>query len=738
MNRIAVATHRLCCGRQLLSTLSSARYYSLSKKEVWKMSKKEQRRKLIRDKTESKSAVVYPKVFDIKLKTPMSTRILAEMLCVPALDMLPLIPSGCGIDDVLSMRTIKSICRHVGVEVVQVPPTKISKKEVYVSTPFSERQLTRAQKEGEKTATPRDPVVTIMGHVDHGKTTLLDALRNTNIVDSEAGGITQNVTAFQVKLGNIVKNINPDMDQDDARSVTFIDTPGHEAFVGMRSAGARVTDVVVLVVAADDGIMPQTEEVISHLKKFGAHVIVAVNKIDKDNADVDLVLDQLVEYGLVPEQRGGNTQVVPVSALKKKNLDRLIEEISLYAEVNDLKVRRDTQMEATVIESKVDRGYGMVVTALIRRGTLLQGQIVVAGLSIGRVRFIKNHLNETIEEGLPSQPVHIVGFESMPSAGDVMLQVQNEESAKRIVEYRIAQKNLDRDEERAIANEQKLGEFYLVEQEVRDEEANNPGLRTDDKRKMSIARLKAQVVQSKAEDLQIKKRIQEYQIKNEKLAVDIVFRADVAGTVDAFHEIVSGFPTDEIVVRIAKVAVGQVTEADVEMAKACNATIICMNVKPNEKVVLAAKNAKVNIVTFKVIYHLIDHLKKMMSEVLPPLSIPEVIAEAEVKQFFSVDNGKNAVAGSNVRNGNFNVSADYYRVVRNGVIVRDKSKINSLYHYKEKVNEIKKGNDCGIVLDGYDQPEPGDKVQAIKVKKEIRDFAKIVDEYRKNQKTNIK
>jgi translation initiation factor IF-2 len=679
-------------------------------KEKWQLHKKmgHEYQKSLR---EENTKPIQAKVTTLNVTRPMCARDLAPLLSIKPTDLITILPKEMdfSIDDVLSISTISDVCKHLRVKMIHTPPVILDPKLRELATPFAQRKKQQNIKHH-----PRSPVVTIMGHVDHGKTTLLDALRNTNVVEKEAGGITQHIAAFQVHAQHTSQNV-----LSDAPPITFIDTPGHEAFVAMRAAGAQVTDIIVLVVAADDGIMPQTKEAIKHARDSNVPMIVAINKIDKANADVDHVIKELTEYGLQ------DAQLVPISALKKQNLDKLIDEISLLAQVSELSAPFDCQMEAIVIESHVAMGYGVNITAIVKRGIMQPGQWVVCGNQYGRIVHMLNFNGQQIKEGYPSQPIHLIGFEGVPKAGDVLLQVENEDQAKQIVEYRTRVQQIQQLDDLARENEEKKMRLFEIKAD----------LQSNTFKTANHVQAYKKLLQDREKQEKEAISILEKEQSSQVIELPIILRTDVAGAIHAFHQIIAKFPTNEIVLRVLKEGVGQITENDIQIAKNANAHIIGMNIKPTEKIAQLAKQQKLQISTFRVIYHMIDHLKKTLAQTLPAIIKENIIGEAECKEVFELD-GKDAtkVAGCSVVQGALMTNAEYYRVLRYGKPVYDRMTVHSLFHFKEKVKEVKKGNECGISLQGYDEPKKGDRIQAIQTIRIPRTFEDMLEQAEKKRK----
>ncbi len=503
----------------------------------------------------------------------------------------------------------------------------------------------------EETLKPRPPVVTIMGHVDHGKTSLLDALRGANVVKGEAGGITQHIGSYQVKTKSGGK-------------VTFLDTPGHAAFSEMRARGANVTDIVVLVVAADDGVMPQTIEAISHTKAAGVPMIVAINKCDKPEADPNNIRSRLLEHEVIVESMSGEVQDVEISALKKTGLDELLEKIELQAELLELKARPDRDAEATVIEAQLDKGRGPVATVLVNRGTLKRGDTFVVGTESGRVRAIVNDQGKQIKEAGPSMPVEVLGLGGVPGAGDKLTVVENEQRAREVAEYR---------QEKATEKRTALAPTSF------DTMFNN---------------LAANVIEW-----------------------PVVVKADVQGSVEAIVNALHNLSNDEIKVRVLHAGVGAITESDVTLASASSAPIIGFNVRPNAKARELVKKDDVRMMYYDVIYHLTEEVAKEMAGELGPERIENVVGRAEVKQVFPAGK-KDKAAGLLVLDGVIRKGL-HARLTREDVIV-SATTIASLRRFKDDVDEVRAGLECGVVLEDTNDIKAGDNLEVFEVEERER------------------
>ena len=503
----------------------------------------------------------------------------------------------------------------------------------------------------EETLQPRPPVVTIMGHVDHGKTSLLDALRGTNVTRGEAGGITQHIGSYQVET-------------KDGNKITFLDTPGHAAFTEMRARGANVTDIVVLVVAADDGIMPQTIEAISHAKAAGTPIIVAINKMDKGDANPQKVRERLLEQEVIVESMSGDVQDVEISALKGTGLDELLDKIALQAELMELKANPDRAAEATVIEAQLDKGRGPVASVLVTRGTLKKGDALVAGTMSGRVRAIVNDQGKQIKEAGPSMPVEVLGLGGVPNAGDQLAVVENEQRAREVAEYR-----------QDKANEQRT----------------------------ALAPTNFDAMFSS--------------LANKAIEFPLLVRADVQGSVEAIKTALTNLSNDLIKVRILHSGVGAITENDVTLAAAGNAPIIGFNVRPNAKARQQVARDKVRLMYYDVIYHLTEEIAKEMAGELGPERIEHVVGRAAVKEVFK-SGKKDKAAGLLVEEGTIRKGL-FARLTRDDVIVSSTT-IASLRRFKDDVDEVRAGLECGVVLEDTNDIKAGDQLEVFEVEERER------------------
>jgi translation initiation factor IF-2 len=500
----------------------------------------------------------------------------------------------------------------------------------------------------EGTLLPRPPVVTVMGHVDHGKTSLLDALRKTDVAAGEAGGITQHIGAYQVNLKN-------------GQKITFLDTPGHAAFTQMRARGAKVTDLVILVVAADDGVMPQTVEAIAHAKAAGVPMIVAVNKIDKGDANPTRVKTELLQHEVQVEDMGGETQVVEVSATKGTNLDKLEEAILLQAEILDLKANPERSAEGAVIEAKLDKGRGPVATVLVQRGTLKVGDIVVAGSEWGRVRLLQNDRGETVKAAGPSAPVEVLGLSAPPEAGDEMVVVESEARAREVAEYRARKRR----ESRQASNSRQTLDQLLKTREV-----------------------------------------------GEKKLLPLVLKSDVQGSVEAIQGALAKLGTDEVGVQILQAGVGGITESDVILAHASGAGVIGFNVRANNQARDRAKRDGVDIRYYSIIYNVVDDVKAALSGMLAPETREKFLGNAEILEVFTITKvGK--VAGCKVTEGLVRRGAKV-RLIRDNVVIHE-GDLSTLKRFKDEVKEVQVGQECGMAFTNYQDMQKGDVIECFEV-----------------------
>ena len=495
----------------------------------------------------------------------------------------------------------------------------------------------------------RPPVITIMGHVDHGKTSLLDAIRETDVVSGEAGGITQAIGAYQVEYNG--------------KKLTFIDTPGHEAFTEMRARGASVTDVVIIIVAADDGVMPQTKEAIDHAKAAEVPIIVAINKIDKPGANVEKVMTELAEYGLSPEEWGGDTIFNKISAKTKEGIDELLESILLVSEMRELKANPNRYALGTVIEARQDTKVGTIATLLVQNGTLRLGDPVVVGTSFGKIRTLKNDKNIEIVEAMPSTPVEITGLNEVPTAGDKFMAFETEKEAKN------------------VCSQRKL--------RSKAEDTNRSGMTLED---LFGA---------------IKEGIKE---------INVVLKVDVNGSLEAIKQSLSKIDVEGVNVKVIRGGVGTITESDIVLASASNAIIIGFNVRPNQKTIDYAKEKNVEIKLYDIIYKMIEDIEASMKGLLDPEFEEETTGQAEVRQLFKFSK-VGTIAGCHVVSGSITNGSDV-RVIRDGIVVYT-GKIKSIQREKDQAKEVKKGMDCGITIENFQDIKEGDILEAF-ILKEIK------------------
>jgi len=576
----------------------------------------------------------------------ISVKDLAEKLGVRAKDLIArLLMRGvmATVNQSLDYDLAKDLARHFGAESEAISFEDQAAQEMAQVGGITQEAAAAA-------AVTRPPVVTIMGHVDHGKTSLLDAIRETDVAGGEAGGITQHIGAYKVR---ITKEDSPAF----GRQIVFLDTPGHEAFTRMRARGAKVTDIVVLVVAADDGVMPQTLEAMDHAKAAKVPIIVAVNKIDKPEAMPDRVKKQLADRGLMPEDWGGTTVFVDVSAKKRTNLNLLMEMICLVADLGELKANPERPATGTVVEAKIDRGRGSVATVLVQNGTLRIGDNFIVGNTFGKVRAMFDDRAQLVEEAPPSTPVEVLGLEGLPEAGDQLL-VADREKARQIAEYR----------------EQKAREAALAKSS-----------------KLSLEGLAEQIKSAGVKEL------------------PIIMKADVGGSAEVLSDTLTRLSNDKVKIKILRSGVGAITENDVLLASASNAVIIGFNVRPERKAQELAEMEKVDIRLHSIIYELQDEIKKAMSGLLEPIIKENYQGRAEVRETFRVPK-VGTVAGCYVLDGHIKRDAEI-RLVRDGVQVY-KGKIGSLKRFKEDAGEVRNGMECGINIQNFNDVKKGDVIEA--------------------------
>ena len=569
---------------------------------------------------------------EIELSGPLTVKELAEKMgreVSEIIKKLMLLGVMASINQEVDVDTATIVAEDFGVTVTEVEPEEDPTDIIEIE-------------DAPETLKPRPPVVTIMGHVDHGKTSLLDVIRQTNVTAGEAGGITQHIGAYQVRYND--------------NKITFLDTPGHEAFTAMRLRGAKSTDIAVLVVAADDGVMPQTIEAINHAKSADVPIIVAINKMDKPGANPDHVKQQLSEHGLLPEEWGGDVIMVPVSAKQKQGIDDLLENILLVAEVMELKANPNRKAYGVVIEAQLDKGRGAVCTVLVQKGSLRVGDTVLAGTAYGKVRAMTNERGEKVKVARPSMPVEILGFSEVPQAGEII-------------------NGMDDNEARAIA------EKRIAKQRVQELQATH---------KVTLDDIFNQIQQGELKDL------------------NIIIKADVQGSVEALRQSLEGIKNPEVRIVIVHAAVGAINESDIMLASASNAIVMGFNVRPDANVRRAAENEKVDLRTYRVIYDAINDVESAMRGMLAPQFKEVVVGRAEVRQVISTP--KAIVAGSYVTEGRITNDSEV-RLIRDGIVVFE-GKVDSLRRFKDEVKEVKTSFECGISLEGYRDIKEGDVIEA--------------------------
>ena len=517
---------------------------------------------------------------------------------------------------------------------------KVNKKE----TITEEDILFDDSEDKEEDLMPRPPVIVVMGHVDHGKTSLLDAVKKTNVIEGEAGGITQHIGAYKVKVND--------------REITFLDTPGHEAFTAMRARGAQITDIAILVVAANDGVMPQTVEAINHAKSAGIPIIVAINKMDLPDANIEKVKQELMAYELVPEEWGGDTIFVPISAKQHQNIDQLLEMVLLEADMLELKANPNKQAKGVVIEARLDKNRGAIASMLVQRGTLDVGDTIVVGSSIGRIRSMTDEKGKKVKKAGPSTPVEIMGLTEVPQAGDIFYEVKDEKTAKHLIEKR---KRQEREKTINAMNKVTLDNLFS---------------------------------QMEAGDLKV---------------LNLIVKADVQGSVEAIKQSMEKLSNEEVRVKVIHAAAGAVTESDVTLAKVSNAIIIAFNVRPMPTAKDMAEKEEVEIKQYSVIYQAIDDVEAAMKGMLAPKYEEHIIGNAEVRQTFKISN-VGTIAGAYVLDGKLERNAGV-RVLRDNVVIHD-GKLASLKRFKDDAKEVSKGYECGIQIEKYNDIKEGDIIEA--------------------------
>ncbi len=580
-------------------------------------------------------APVTPTVKILKVGERMTPKELAERMSATPSDVIKrLIKLGvlAAINASIDPETIGKVAEQFGYTVERASPEELVEEMVEVEDPALLR--------------PRAPVVTVMGHVDHGKTSLLDAIRHTNVTATEAGGITQHIGAYEVEVpGHAVSR------------VVFLDTPGHEAFTAMRARGAQATDIVVLVVAADDGVMPQTIEAVNHAKDAKVPILVAINKIDKPDADPNRIKQQLAEYGLVPEEWGGDTIFVPVSAKRREGIENLLDNLLVLAEVQELKANPSKPARGVVIEAELDKGRGPVAAVLVQSGCLRVGNAVVAGLHHGRVRAMINDKGRKLQEAGPANPVEILGLSGVPLAGDTFAVVGDEKKARQI----------------AVARQEKHRQEMMVSQP-----------------KVTLDVLHQQIQRGEVKELRM------------------ILKGDVQGSVEPLQESLGHLSTGQVQVKVIHSSVGAITESDVMLASASNAIIVGFNVRPEPKAQRLAEQEHVDVRLYTVIYDAINQVKAALEGLLEPQYVERALGRVEVRQIFHVSK-VGTIAGSYVAEGKV-VRDARVRVVRDGQVVHQ-GKIGSLRRFKDDVREVQSGMECGIGLANYNDIHPGDVLE---------------------------
>jgi translation initiation factor IF-2 len=593
------------------------------------------KRKVVLKTTAKKTEVTVPKPIKRIIR-------IAEVITVADLSKRMGVKGGDLIKKLMEMGVLVNINQVIDADVASLVAGEFSYEVEKVS--LERQELLERKEDLPEQLIPRPPVVTIMGHVDHGKTMLLDAIRKTNVVSGEAGGITQHIGAYDVQLDN--------------GHVVFIDTPGHEAFTAMRARGAQVTDVVVLVVAADDGVMPQTKEAIDHARAAKVPIVAAINKIDKPNANPDKVKKDLADYGLVPEQWGGNTLIAEVSAKQKAGIKELLESILLQAEVLELKANPDKPARGIIIEAKLDKGRGPVATVLVQEGTLKAGDVFVAGSHYGRVRAMLNDKGQKMETARPSMPVEVIGFTDVPEAGDPFIVVSEERMAKQISLYR--------------------------QEKIREKELSKLS-------KVSLEELYDKIKKGEIKEL------------------NVIIKADVQGSIEAVKEALKKISTDAVKVNLIHDAVGGITETDVNLAAASNAIIIGFNVRPGPKAQSLAEQEQVDIRTYSIIYDAIDDVRKALEGLLEPTYKEHLLGRAQVIEVFNIRK-VGTVAGSLIIDGKV-VRGSHARILRDNVVIYD-SRIASLRRFKDDMKECTQGLECGIWIENFSDVKLGDIIES--------------------------
>jgi translation initiation factor IF-2 len=570
----------------------------------------------------------------IEISDTITVKELAEKLNKPGADVIKtLIFTGvmAAINQEIDFATAQKAAEKYGVSVIK-------------KTEEATLEIFEEETEDGENLENRPPIITVMGHVDHGKTSLLDAIRKAKVTESEAGGITQHIGAYTVNVNN--------------QKITFLDTPGHEAFTAMRARGAQITDIVILVVAADDGIMPQTVEAINHCKAANVPMVVAINKMDRPGANIERVKQELTEYGLVSEDWGGDVICVPVSAKTREGIDTLLEMVVLTAEMLELQANPSRRAKGTVVEAKLDKGRGAVASLLIGNGTLHSGDSIVVGSTYGRIRAMFDDKGKKIKLAGPSIPVEVLGLSDVPSAGDRFIVVKDEKTARQMAESR-KEKN-------------------------REESFNNSN-------RVSLEDLYSQIREGKVKELAI------------------IVKADVQGSVEAIRSSLEKLSTEDVRVRVIHGAVGAITETDITLATASNAIVIGFNVRPDNNAVSIAEKEKVDIKTYRIIYDAIEDIKSAMIGMLEPEYKEVILGRAEIRQTYKISN-VGTIAGSYVLDGKM-VRNSEVRIIRDGIVILE-GKLSSLKRFKDDVKEVNTGYECGLSFEKFNDIKEGDIVEA--------------------------
>ena len=605
-------------------------YEAIADEEVNKGAKKKKKNKKDAKSNEEQTEVETV----VEIGETITVKELAEKLKKPTAEVIKtLIFTGvmAGINQEIDFETAEKVCDKYEV--------LIAKKEE-----TAELDVLEMEEDKEENLQKRPPIVTVMGHVDHGKTSLLDAIRKAKVTATEAGGITQHIGAYTV-------NVN-------GEEITFLDTPGHEAFTAMRARGAQITDVVILVVAADDGIMPQTKEAISHCKAADVPMVVAINKIDRPGANIDKVKQELTEYGLVAEDWGGDTICVPVSAKQGEGISTLLEMVHLTAEMLELKANPDRKAKGTVIEAKLDKGRGAVASLLVQNGTLHVGDSILVGSTYGRIRAMFDDTGKKIKSAGPSIPVEILGLSEVPAAGDRFNQVKDEKTARNMAE-------------------------------IRKQKEKNESLNA--RHRVSLEDLYSQIKEGTVKEL------------------DIIVKADVQGSVEAIRQSLEKLSTDDVKVRVIHGGVGAITETDITLATASNAIVIGFNVRPDTNAVNAAEKEGVDVKTYRIIYDAIEDVKSAMIGMLEPEYKEVVLGKAEVRETYKISS-VGTIAGAYVLDGKITRNSDV-RIIRDGIVIFE-STLASLKRFKDDAKEVRSGYECGLSVEKFNDIKEGDIIEA--------------------------